>query len=182
MILKPTAYVTILVLATVVIGFGATQPQSKRTNPRGEIRGVEDSPTTRGKAAVAESRPDLNQLKSFAGKDLDVLYKKRPDFQMRVKRLLGSNYTEFEEGLGVRPDLKIENGLLGVAGCVPHFCGFNGSALVIDLEDGNIYCLILSSPFDDKGKSGKKNLRMFSENDKPMPVSVKAFEDLLLEM
>lgn len=117
---------------------------------------------------------DLPSIVRHVGKYPYQLFKAVPSLDQRLRVLLGANYKKFMGNLSVQARFSIEDSSMVSAGCAPHSCGSEEAALAIDLSNGIIHCVILSTPFDRSTLTfGKSKVRHVSEDKSPMPVALR---------
>ena len=81
----------------------------------------------------------LAMLKRSVGKyPYEIKLLDNAELKPRLKKLLGSDFSDMKEHWNVESPIAIENGIVMTTGCEAHNCGANSYLMFIDLENDNI--------------------------------------------
>ena len=106
--------------------------------------------------------PAPQSLQSYVGKYPSALLKGMPSIRVRLRKILGANYSFFMTRMQTEMPIEEVEGCLVAVGCMAHSCGSEDAVMVINLSTGKLHCAIRSDKFNG-------GYRVYSEDKQNIP-------------
>ena len=100
-------------------------------------------------SAADEAPPYFSR---YVGQYPSVVLKNESDLSSRVRQTLGSNYALFKERMQTETPFEQVGAAIVATGCMQHNCSIEDAALIINLLDGKVTCVIHSTKWGGKSK------------------------------